>query len=148
MPVVTIEVPETLIQRLEPVRERLPEVLERGLRARPPLPAQVYSYILEFLAGGPTAKEVANFRPAPEMQARVSELLEKNRAGTLTEMEQAELDEYMRIEHLMLMIKAQAHLYLASALPPFSTLAPNGGAITLPSTVRALSRSPRRAASP
>lgn len=115
MPVITIEVPDALAGRLEPVQERLPEVLELGLGELSPLPTQIYSYILEFLASGPTAEEVTNLQPTPEMQARVSELLEKNRAGTLTEIERAELDEYMHIEHLMVMIKAQAHLYLVSA---------------------------------
>jgi len=115
MPVITIEVPTTLARQLELVRERLPQVLERGLYTHPLLPAQVYSYILEFLASGPTAKEVADFRPTPAMQSRVSELLEKNRADTLTASEHTELDEYMRIEHLLVMIKAQAHLYLTSA---------------------------------
>lgn len=114
MPVISIEVPVGLANRLQPVRKRLPELLEIGLRELSPRPTQVYSYIIEFLASGPTAAEVAEFGPTLEMQTRVSELLEKNRTDSLTEAEYVELDEYMRIEHLM-MIKAQAHLYLASA---------------------------------
>jgi len=42
------------------------------------------------------------------MQERVRELLAKNQTGTLTAEEEAELDQYGYIEHLMRLVKARA----------------------------------------
>ncbi|GIK64881.1 MAG: hypothetical protein BroJett018_26750 [Chloroflexota bacterium] len=42
------------------------------------------------------------------MQARASELLERNRENTLTPAEQAELEEFSRINHLVSMLKIRA----------------------------------------
>jgi len=105
---ITIQVPESLAERLEAVRRRLPEVLAYGLEELSPLPNQVYRYILEFMASGPTPEALMAFGPAPEMQARVNELLEKNRQGRLTPKETEELDEYVRVDHLITMLKARA----------------------------------------
>ena len=105
---ITLEVPEALAERLSAVRDRLPEVLACGLDELSPLPNEVYRYILEFLAGNPSPEAVLNFRPTPQMQERISELLEKNRAGQLTPAEAAELEEYERIEHCIRMLKIQA----------------------------------------
>lgn len=46
------------------------------------------------------------------MQERLATLLERNRADILTPNEQQELDEYERIEHLMVMIKSGNLPYL------------------------------------
>lgn len=108
----TIKVPETLAERITAVQERLPELLEHGLGELSPLPNEVYRHILEFLVSQPTSEEILNFEPTPEMQKRASELLEKNRAGRLTSAEEKELDEYLRINHLVTMLKARTLSYL------------------------------------
>jgi hypothetical protein len=104
----TIQVPEPLAAELVAQGDRLPEVLAYGLQRLPPLPNEIYQYILEFLVGQPSSAEVVRFGPTPAMQARVDELLEKNRAGTLTAADTKELDEYMRINHLITLLKARA----------------------------------------
>ncbi len=109
---ITIEVPESLADRLASMRARLPEVLAHGLDDLSPLPNQTYRYILEFLVSRPSREAVLNFAPTPEMQERVNELLEKNRTDRLTPAESAELDEYVRIDHLITMLKAQTLSYL------------------------------------
>jgi len=111
----TIQVPESLAERVSAVRERLPEVLAYGLEELSPLPNEVYRHILEFLISQPTPDEIVNFGPTATMQERVSELLEKNRAGNLTTAESDELDEYMRINHFITMLKARTLPYLPSA---------------------------------
>jgi hypothetical protein len=111
----TIQVPESLAQQVSAARERLPEVLAYGLEELSPLPNEVYRYILEFLISQPSAKELLDFGPTPAMQERVNELLEKNRAGDLTSAELTELDEYMRINHFITMLKARILPYLPSA---------------------------------
>jgi hypothetical protein len=102
---ITLEVPDELSKKLTELGDRLPELLSQSLESHP-LPTRVYRYILSFLASNPTIQEVAEFRPTAEMQERLQTLLLRNQAGTLAEIEQRELDEYERIEHLIVMLKA------------------------------------------
>lgn len=108
----TIQVPENLAEELSSVEDRLPEILAVGLGQLSPVPNQVYRDILHFLVSQPSPEEIVGFAPSPETQAHVSELLEKNREGALTAVEKSELDEYMRINHLVTMLKARALPYL------------------------------------
>ena len=109
---ITIQVPDSLAAKLEPVRARLPEVLAQGLEELSPLPNHVYRYVLDFLVSNPSPDVIAQFGPTSEMQERVQVLLEKNRAGQLTPRETAELDEYVRIDHLITMLKARVLPFL------------------------------------
>ena len=74
----------------------------------------VYMELVDFVARGSTAEEVANFRPSPEAQKRVAELLERQRELKLTEQETAELDGFVQLEHILGLAKAKAQLILAS----------------------------------
>ncbi len=115
MTTITLELADDLAESIAPLRDRLPEIIALGLNRLSPIPAKVYAYILSFLASGPSAEQVLAFRPTEEMAARLEELLDKSRAGALTDLEKQELDEYERIEHLVIMIKARAFPYLVSA---------------------------------
>lgn len=101
----TIQLPDTLASKLALVEDRLPEVLAHGLAQLSPVPNHVYRDVLNFLISQPSPQELAQFAPKPEVQAHVTALLEKNRAGMLTAVEQNELDEYVRINHLVTMFK-------------------------------------------
>jgi hypothetical protein len=68
----------------------------------------LFDEILDFLASAPTQEQIIAFRPSERLQARASELLDKNRAGKLTSEEQLELDEFQRMNHFMTMLKARA----------------------------------------
>ncbi|EDX73610.1 hypothetical protein MC7420_3784 [Coleofasciculus chthonoplastes PCC 7420] len=120
----TIQVPDELAQRLEPLRERLPELLQRLVETVPPripLPNQIssvtnptnapiaYTEVLDFLITRPTPQEITTFKVSAEAQERLRTLLDKNREGTLTEAEATELDLYEELEHLMILLKAKAY---------------------------------------
>jgi hypothetical protein len=106
VPKITLEVPEELSQQLAILGdERLIELLTLSLQ-QPPLAAHTYRYILDFVAANPTPEEIANFRPTPEMQTRLRILLERSKAGDINERERIELNEYERIEHLVIMLKS------------------------------------------
>jgi hypothetical protein len=64
------------------------------------------------LAGLPSPEETLALRPSPSFQARVSELLEKNRAGGLSAEEEEEWRRYAYLEHLVRLAKAKAALRL------------------------------------
>ena len=72
-----------------------------------------YDELIDLFADLAVADRILAFYPSPVMQARVETLLEKNRQGTLTAEEQAELDEVERLEHLMRLIKARVRQKLA-----------------------------------
>jgi hypothetical protein len=108
---ITIRVPDELGRQLERVRDRLPEVLERGLRevlAEAAVSFGDAETIIAVLASRPTPEQVLALRPSAEMQSRVSDLLQQGKEGALSRTEEAELDKYLLLEHLVRLAKARA----------------------------------------
>jgi hypothetical protein len=114
MATVTIEIPDELSELIAQAGDRLPELLIQSLK-EPTLPAHVYRYVLDFLATRPTPEQVATFGPTPEMTGRLRLLLERESKGEITPAEKAELDEYERLEHLMVIIKVGNLQHLVGA---------------------------------
>jgi hypothetical protein len=77
-----------------------------------PMEWKSYDEIVDLFARGASSAEVLAFRPSPEMQDRVRDLLQRNAADELTEEEAAELERFGELEHLMQLIKARAQEYL------------------------------------
>lgn len=118
----TIQIPDELAKRLEPLQNRLPELLLKILetnkfstKTEPEIKADttdiaaVYQEVLDFLIKRPTPEEIATFKVSPQAQARLEILLEKNRQAILTSPEIVELDVYQQVEHLMILLKARAY---------------------------------------
>ncbi|MBD2569513.1 hypothetical protein [Anabaena lutea] len=116
MPKITLEISEELSQQIAQIGiDSLPELLALSLQ-QPPIPTTIYKYILNFIASNPTPEQIAEFKPTPEMQDRLSTLLAHSKVGTLTPTDLKELDEYEHIEHLIVMIKAGNLSYLSNNL--------------------------------
>lgn len=113
MATITIDIPDELSAQLAQVRDRIPELLALSL-LQPAVPAHIYREILDFLASQPTPEEIVAFRPTPEMRARLTALLDRSHNGLLTPSEQAELDEFERIEHVLVLLKAGSLPHLTS----------------------------------
>lgn len=64
--------------------------------------------VLEFLASTPTPEAILALRPSEDVQQRVRYMLEQNRRGTLSETEQAELDDYEQVDQFVTLLKARA----------------------------------------
>lgn len=119
----TIQVPDELAERLQPLQNRLPELLKQLLDSMPAstgtdmLPnftnptahPPVYVEVLDFLISRPTPGEIATFKVSEEAQARLREVLDKNREAKLNETEVAELDLYEQLDRLMTLLKAKAY---------------------------------------
>jgi hypothetical protein len=71
-------------------------------------PTKPYEEIIDFIAAGTTPEAVVAFHPSDGVQQRVSELLERSKDGSLSTEEQSELDDYLQLEHIMIMAKARA----------------------------------------
>lgn len=69
--------------------------------------AAVYDDLLDLLVESADADRVLGFRLSAEKQGRLDDLLEKNREGTLTEDEAAELDDFEHFEHMVRLLKAR-----------------------------------------
>lgn len=75
---------------------------------------RAYSEIVEFFASGPRPEDIIKFRPSPKTQEHVRELLAKNASDALTDEEQAELDVYSSIEHILRLVKARARMHIGA----------------------------------
>jgi hypothetical protein len=68
--------------------------------------------VTDFLGSGPSLEEIAAYRLPEDLQQRAHELLEYNRTRNLTDAEQAEMEEFRQIDHLLTLVKAKARLHL------------------------------------
>jgi hypothetical protein len=75
---------------------------------------KAYEEVIDFIAAGTTPQNVIDFRPSEAAQARVEDLLEREKDGELSSAERSELDNYLQIEHLMRLAKARARYFLTS----------------------------------
>ncbi len=105
---ITMQVSERLAEQLQPISDWLPTVLELSLiRFKTPA-VQTASEIMDFLATSPSPDELLNYHVSDRAQERLQRLLAVNQAGLASPEEQAELDEISQIEHIIIMLKAQA----------------------------------------
>ena len=116
MTTITLEVPDSLASQLDPLRNRLPEILLQtiGAWAQNPSPSPfiksfpVYEEMMDFLASGPTPEQIVLHQSSPALQERLEELLEKNREAELTEEEAAELTAFEQVNDVMSSLKSRA----------------------------------------
>jgi len=103
----TMQVSEELAERLRPIGSWLPTVLELSLVGFKTVAAATATEVVQFLSQDPTPQEVLAYHVSKRAQARLQRLLALNAAGMSGEDEQLELDELQRIEHILIMLKAQ-----------------------------------------
>lgn len=106
---IKMRVTDSLARRLQPMSAWIPAVLELSLVGFKTPAVQTASEIIDFLSAGPSPTEVETYRVSDRAQERLRRLLALNEAGLLSAEEQAELDEIEQIEHVMILLKAQAH---------------------------------------
>jgi len=80
-------------------------------------PDTLLAEILDFLASTPTPETIIAFKPSDRLERRLSYLLDQNRQAALTAEERGELDECLRLNHFMNMLKIRARQKLADAAP-------------------------------
>ena len=116
--VLNIEISDELLSRLKPVENKLPEIIELGMRellARKEVGYHGAAEVLEFLAKLPSPEEIIELRPTPSLQAEIDELLAKNRTVGLSPDEEERWERYQYLEHLVRVAKAESHLRLQAA---------------------------------
>ena len=103
----TMQLPDELAEQLRPLNGYLPTVLQLTLTGFRTLATETATEVVEFLATGPSAQQVLDYHVPEHSQSRLQRLLTLNGAGLLGEAEQLELDELEKIEHILVMLKAQ-----------------------------------------
>lgn len=71
-------------------------------------PLPIYDELLDLFVGVADEDRLLRFRLPADKQARLDDLLQKNREGTLTEQQRGELEEFEQLEQLGRMLKARA----------------------------------------
>ena len=118
MTTITLEIPDELAVRLDPLRERLPELLSRVLAIAPAeakvnasseaMTHPVFLELIDFLASRPTSEQIIARKASPAVQKRLEELLDKNREAGLNTTEKEEMEAYLLVNHVMILLKARA----------------------------------------
>jgi len=116
MPVqLTIDISDKLAREVQPEREHLEEILQLGLQLHRAQVSGLRREFLAFLARGPQSNEIIAFKPSPAAVQRVRDLLHRNKEGSLSPEEDAEMDDIAEFDHLITQVKAQARLHLRAA---------------------------------
>ena len=79
-----------------------------ALRCMDMAPATACDEIIDFIVAGKSPEEIDAFRPSEETLARVSHLIELAKADALSSEERTELEDFLQLEHLMIVAKARA----------------------------------------
>jgi hypothetical protein len=103
----TMQVPDDLAKRIEPMSQWLPTIIELSLIGFKTMATTTASEVIAFLSSSPSNQEVLRFHVSDEAQVRLQRLLALNTAGMLSEMEQLELDELQELEHIIVMLKSR-----------------------------------------
>ena len=105
---IKLQVPEKLAARLAPIGPWIPTVLELSVIGFKTSAARTAAEIIDFLSDSPTPAQVLDYHVSDRAQERLRRLLVLNRGEALGADEEAELDELQKIEHVVVMLKAQA----------------------------------------
>ncbi len=103
----TMQIPDDLAVRIQPMSQWLPTILRISLMGFRTTAISTATEFVNFLSLNPTPHDFLNYHVSENSQQRVRRLLILNETGLLSEAEKAELDELEQLEHLVIMLKAQ-----------------------------------------
>lgn len=112
---ITMQVPEELANKIQPIQSWLPAIIQISLVGCKTLATATATEVIQFLSTNPTPQQVLDYHVSERAQARLRRLLVLNAAGILGKAGQRELDELEQIEHTMIMLKAQLAKQLQKA---------------------------------
>lgn len=73
---------------------------------------RAYDEMVDFIAAGTTPQSIIEFQPSESVRVRVSHLIAQEKNEGLSDLEKAELDRYLLLEHLLRLAKVRAQQYL------------------------------------
>jgi hypothetical protein len=127
MTTITLDVPDELAVRLNSVQDRITDLISHALDSwtieQPAVQVRlsgsypIVDEMVDFLASGPTPKQIIDHKASPALQERLEDLLDKNREEGLTEEEKAEMEAFRQVNHVMILMKARAMQALQAVSP-------------------------------
>jgi hypothetical protein len=106
MEAVTLELPDTVAQRLRPFSRWMPTIVEISLLPFKTSAAKTAYEVIEFLKSNPSAKAVHEYYVSDKAQGRMSELMSLNREGGMRHDDSEELDELLALASVITTLKA------------------------------------------
>jgi len=77
-------------------------------------PQTLFDELTDFLVLRPTEADIIAYQASEELNKRLHHLLDENSRDALSMEEQSELDSFLKLGHLITMLKAKARLKLTS----------------------------------
>jgi hypothetical protein len=77
-------------------------------------PLDKFAEILDFMVSTPSPEAIIAFKPSAQMEARLTELMGKNKQETLSDDERQELDAFLQLNHFINMLKIRARKKLTT----------------------------------
>ena len=114
----TVTLPDDLAKRVQAFGRWLPAILEISLLGLKTPARDAADTLIAFFKTNPSAQEVWAYHLPEAQQKRIERLLEGERENALSEREQLELDEFMRLEQTVRLIKARLASGEFSVTPP------------------------------
>lgn len=74
--------------------------------------SRVYEEIVDFISRGSSPSTVAAFEPSESARTRVRQLLDLRKSSELPADDEAELNHFMELEHIMRLAKSKARTIL------------------------------------
>ena len=105
-----IQLHEAAATQLAPFQNWLDEIIEARLRHIAPVDTGLHDEVMRFLSSAPSPQAIVAFRPSPPVQAKISALLDKNRAGVVSAAEKAELNRLEQLDLMMTLMKANSRV--------------------------------------
>ena len=105
----TLQVRDSLAPQIQSFGGWLSTIIElAAANFKTSAPQKASAELIDFLSQNPSPPEVLNRSISDEAQERVSLLLELNREGETDENLQNELDEWMKFQHICILLTAKA----------------------------------------
>ena len=101
-----LTLPDELVAEVASFDRWLPVILRISLEKFETHAAIVANEVVQFLKSNPSSEEVAHFQMSSETQARLEKMLEQHKLDKLDKQGQAELLEIERLNHHLLLLKA------------------------------------------
>ncbi len=118
MTTITLQVSDQVAAQLNQLRDRLPELLAQALESwstqkqikvtSAAMAHPVFVEMIDFLATSPTPEQILAHKASPAVQERLEELLDQKREEGLNHVEKEELNAYLLVNHVMILLKARA----------------------------------------
>lgn len=76
----------------------------------------LFDEVTDFLASTPTLEAIIDFKPSESLDQHLQDLMDKNNREELSGEERTELDRFLQVNHLLIILQAKARLKLSEKI--------------------------------